>query len=314
MERERWGRLWVNRLAVAIGAVTLVAATPLVSGQTSPGGTLDRIRDTGRIKLGYRTDARPFSYRDESGAAAGYSIALCEQIAGAVKSELRASTLTVEWVPVAAPDRFRAVREGLVDLLCEADTVTLERRSEVAFSIPIFPGGIGALLRSDAPPRLREVLSGRGQTFRPTWRASASQVLRARAFTAITGTTAEGWLAGRINDLKVLTTVSPVSTYDAGVDALLARRVDALFGERAILLDAARRHDGGRDLVVIDRLFTYEPLALALAPNDEPFRLFVDRTLTRFYASGSLGALYTKWFGEPDESAVTFFRWNTPSD
>ena len=314
MERERSGRLWINRLAVVIGAVTLVAATPPVSGQTSPGGTLDRIRDTGRIRLGYRTDARPFSYRDESGTAAGYSIALCQQIADAVKSELQVATLAVEWVPLAAEGRFRAARQGTIDLLCGADTVTLERRSEVAFSIPIFPGGIGALLRSDAPLRLREVLSGRGQTFRPTWRASASQVLQARAFSAVTGTTAEKWLAGRINDLSVLTTIVPVDVYDAGVDALLARRVDALFGERAILLDTARRHNGGRDLVVIDRLFTYEPLALALAPHDEPFRLFVDRTLARFYASGSLGALYTKWFGEPDESAVTFFRWNTLSD
>ena len=32
-------------------------------------GTLDRVTQAGKITLGYRTDARPFSYRDESGNA-----------------------------------------------------------------------------------------------------------------------------------------------------------------------------------------------------------------------------------------------------
>jgi len=304
----------IHPLAMVIGAAALVAAMPLAHAQTPPSGALARIAAAGRIRLGYRVDARPFSYRDESGNPAGYSIALCQNIADAVKGSVRNPALTVEWVPVTAPGRFDAVRQGTIDMLCGADTVTLERRGAVAFSIPIFPGGVGVLLRSDAPVRLRDVLSGKGQAFHPTWRASATQVLQARAFSAVTGTTAEKWLTGRIDELKVVTTVVPVPTYQAGVDAVLARRTDALFGERAILLDAARRHAATRDLIVIDRLFSYEPLALALAPNDEPFRLLVDRTLTRFYTSGELTGLYTKWFGEPDESAVSFFRWTTVPD
>ena len=314
MERRRCEGLPITRLGIGIGALALIAAVPLARAQTSPSGTLERIRDAGRIRLGYRTDARPFSYRDESGNAAGYSIALCGRIADAVRTELRLPGLTTEWTPVTAPNRFRAVQQGTIDVLCGADTVTLDRRGQVAFSIPIFPGGIGVLLRSDAPVRLRDVLSGRGQAFHPIWRASASQVLEARAFSAVSGTTAEKWLTGRINELQVVTTVSPVSSYDAGIEAVLARRVDALFGERAVLLDAARRDGATRDLVVLDRLFTYEPLALAIGLHDERFRLLVDGTLTRFYASGGMGNLYAKWFGEPDQSAVTFFRWSALPD
>ena len=141
-----------------------------------------------------------------------------------------------------------------------------------------------------------------------------SQVLQAKAFSAVSGTTAEEWLTGRIKDLQVVTTVSPAASYDAGVEALLAHKVDALFGERAILLDAAKRHSAARDLVVLGRLFTYEPLALVMGPGDEGFRLIVDRTITRAISSGDLIKLYTTWFGEPDEGAVTFFRWNTLSN
>jgi polar amino acid transport system substrate-binding protein len=84
-----------------------------------------------------------------------------------------------------------------------------------------------------------------------------------------------------------------------------------VFGERAILLDAARRRSPSRDLVVLDRLFTFEPLALTLERDDSEFRLLVDGALSRIYRSGEIGELYTQSFGEPDESAIAFFRWNT---
>jgi ABC-type amino acid transport substrate-binding protein len=95
---------------------------------------------------------------------------------------------------------------------------------------------------------------------------------------------------------------------------LLDRRYDAFFGQRSVLLDAARRHASSRDLLVLDRLFTYEPLALAFGRGDEDFRLLVDSTLSRLYGSPDMSGLYTKWFGEPDESTLTFFRWNALSD
>ena len=40
----------------------------------------------------------------------------------------------------------------------------------------------------------------------------------------------------------------------------------------------------------------------------------VDRALARLNASGELLKLYARWFGEPDASAETFFRWNELSE
>jgi polar amino acid transport system substrate-binding protein len=311
--RRRDGFSW-HRLVILAGAIALVTAMPSLTAQSSPGGTLDRIRDSGRIRLGYRADARPFSYTGDHGDATGYSVAICQQVADAIKRELQLPALALDWVPVTPQERFHAAQQGTIDLLCGADTITLERRAQVAFSTPIFPGGIGTMVRADTPAALRDVLSGKGQTFRPTWRAAATQILQAKAFSAVSGTTAEQWLTKRINELQVVTTVVPSSSYNAGIAALRGRQVDALFGERAILLDAARRDASARDLVVLDRLFTSEPLALAMGANDDGFRLIVDRTIARLHTSGELVALYTKWFGEPDQSTVTFFRWNALSE
>ena len=301
-----------RRFALAVSAVLLIAAAQTwVHAAAAPGRVVSRIRDTGRITFGYRADAGPFAYTDNSGMPAGYSVALCQKIADEAKRDLNLPALKVEWKPVVFEERFRALQLGEIDLLCGADTITLERRSEADFSIPIFPGGIGALLRADSPARLREVLSGRGRRSDPVWRANATNLLKARDFTVVAGTTAEKWLGKRLNDLEIIAGVATVNSYDEGVRQVLDRQADAFFGDRAILLDAAKRHSDRRDLVVLDRLFTYEPMALALAPDNDDFRLLVDRALSRVYRSGDISQVYAKSFGEPDEDALRFFRWNT---
>ena len=131
--------------------------------------------------FGYRADARPFSYRNESGKADGYSVALCERITDQVRTELGLPTLAVEWVPVTLEDRFLAVQQGKMDLLCGTATATLTGRKEVAFSIPIFPSGIGAILRADSSAALRDLLSNAPPQSRPIWRGSPARTVFTRA-------------------------------------------------------------------------------------------------------------------------------------
>ncbi|MGH7586813.1 MAG: amino acid ABC transporter substrate-binding protein [Gemmatimonadales bacterium] len=282
--------------------------------QPAPTGALQRAQQSGPLRFGYRADARPFSFRDASGNPAGYSVALCGKVADAVKADLRLASVNVEWVPVTAEDRFDAVRQGRVDLLCDASTPTLGRREAVSFSIPIFPGGVGALVRTDAPRRLKDILSGRQPATQPNWRASSIRLLQAQAFAVVTGTTAETWLGGRIREFRLASKVVPVADYDTGVRQVLDRKAAVFFGDRAILAEAASRSESEGKLMVLDRLFTHEPVALALARGDEDFRLLVDRTLSHVYTGGDLGPTYREWFGEPPEIVKTWFRWNTLAD
>jgi ABC-type amino acid transport substrate-binding protein len=282
----------------------------MLAQPASAAGTLDRVRQTGKLILGYRIDARPFSYRDKGGKPAGYSVALCQKIADEVKAELGLSSLTPEWVPVALADRFDNLKERKIDLLCGADSKTLARMKDVSFSIPIFEGGIGAMLRADAQPPLPELLAGAPPPSHPIWRGSPARTfLEKKTFSVVAGTTSESWLAERLAAFEIEAVVAPAPTYEAGVERLLDRQSDVLFGDRAILLEAAKRSTS-KDLVVLDRLFTYEPLALAFGRGDEDFRVIVDRTLSRLYGSAEFGGFYAQWFGEPDEAALTFFRLN----
>ncbi len=293
-----------HRIANFAVAILTLALLPLTHAAA---GTLDRVREAAKLTLGYRADARPFSYRDESGNAAGYSVTLCQRIADEVKAELGLSKFDVKWVPVTIEDRFLAVQQGRIDLLCGTDGATLERRKEIGFSIPIFPGGIGVILRADAPVGLKDVLAGR-KRFRLTWRASPAEILRKQTFSVVAGSTSESWLASRREELQIDAKVVPVESYDAGIRGVLGGSADVFFAERALLLDAEKRSPSAGELIVLDRRFTYEPLALALQRGDEDFRLLVDGTLSRLFGSNEFADLYTNWFGEIDEDTLRFFQ------
>jgi ABC-type amino acid transport substrate-binding protein len=300
----------------------LLGAAPLAIFQSPPnqgaaGSVLDKLRAGSPLQVGYRADARPFSFRDEAGQPAGYSVDLCHRMVDAVKAEPGLSDVSATWVPIAAGDRFSALEKGQIHVFCGADTITAERKNQVAFSIPIFPGGIGALVRSDAPSRLREVLLGR-----PGNQASAAnpprpedvQTMLMRAFTAVTRTTSEAWLRSRIKDFGLTAFVLPVETYDIGVQQLLGNKTDAFFAERAMLLDTVHRHASGRQLAVIDRRYTEESLALSFPRGDDAWRQLADRMLGRIYASGEVGQVYEKWFGPLDDPTREFFRKTKPSE
>ena len=153
-------------------------------------GTLDKVKETGKLTLGYRADTRPFAF-SEGGKPAGFSVALCQKVADAVKAELKLPALAVEFVPLTAANRFEAVQQGRVDLSCGTDTPTLERRALVDFSIPIFFAGTGALLRSDADRRLRDALENRPDPTQPVWRGAPGVFSSNVVFAAVGGTTIE---------------------------------------------------------------------------------------------------------------------------
>lgn len=296
------------RTRTAVSLIAALIALAAFAGPVSAAGTLDKIRQSGKIALGYRAEAQPFSYRDDQGNPAGYSVALCQAIADGLKTDLGLANLSIEWVPVTIDDRFSAVQQGKVDLLCSAETETLSQRKEVSFSLPVYPSGIGALLAADTPPELQEILERGSPPTKPIWRGSpARTLLEAQTFSVVANTRAVDWLRERADAFDIDAKIVPVDSYDAGVQRLLDGTSDVLFGE-ATLLAAAKRSPGARDLTLLDRRFTNEPIALVLARGDEDFRLAVDQQLSQLMRSDSFRSLYSRWFGEFDQSTARFFR------
>jgi polar amino acid transport system substrate-binding protein len=292
------------RATFAVVFLLCVAAMP-ASGQV-----LDRIEETGQIRLGYVTDGRPFTYRNEAGDPAGYAVDLCLYIAEQVGARLGTSNLSMEWIPLAADARIREVQAGGVDLMCVPAVPTLARREEVSFSIPVFRGGNRAIIRRDTSESLRTALEGTPST-EPVWRGSpAAKVLQGTSFAVVDGSTTEDWLAARRAMFQVDAEIIEVQDYASGLQLLLDHRVSVFFGDRALALGAMSEAAHER-LVILDRHFTQEPYALPLARGDEDLRLLVDAALSQLYASDAFGELYAKSYREFSDDTREFFLWHT---
>ena len=299
---------WIHRRRIgsvlaAFGAFTVLAFAP---SPVAAAGTLDQVRQSGKLTLGYRTDAAPFSYQDSAKKAVGYTVTLCQKIVDKMKAELGLASLNVDWVPVTLGDRFKDLQQGKVDMLCGADSATLSRMKDVAFSIPIFPGGIGAMLRADGDQQLRTILEDAPPLEHPVWRgAPARTFISKKTFSVVKGTTAESWLTGRLKEIEIEAEVVPVSSYEEGIQRVLNQSSDVLFGDRAVLMEAAKRSSSE---TVVDRLFTYEPIAIGIRRGDEDLRLLVDRSLSQLFRSAEMSKLYTTWFGKASVVTALFYQ------
>ena len=240
--------------------------------------TLAGIAERGSVRLGVRTDAAAFSFTDTLGEPAGYTVQLCRAIAADLKNELGLAELAIEYVEVTTEDRFEAIQDGRIDMLCGATTVTLGRREMVDFSSPTFITGMGVLYRDGGPASFAEL---EGKT------------IGVRA-----GTTTEDVLERELTAIGLTATFESFDSHQAGVEALRDGTIDGYFADRAILIFLYLSSEENETLVVSERLFTHEVYAIGLPHGDSAFRLAVDAALSRIYQSEVIDRVYKASFGE----------------
>jgi len=266
MRRMKAGRL------CAAGLAALVLA-----GGTASAGTLDHIRQDKTIRIAYRDDAPPFSFKGKTSEPIGFMVDLCRAVGKNLAQQLNLPPLNIDYVKVTATDRFEAITQGKADLLCEPTTQTLSRREQVDFSVPTFIDGAGLLIRSDGPKSLR--------------------ALGGAKIGVLAGTTTEDELRASLKDAGITADVIPANTHDEGLEMLDDGKISAYFGDRGILMFLAGQSKAPDKLLLADNYLTIEPYALALPHGDEDFRLAVDRALSNVYRSGQIAAIFTHTFG-----------------
>jgi polar amino acid transport system substrate-binding protein/glutamate/aspartate transport system substrate-binding protein len=256
--------------------ICLVLVAALHAAVPAAAQTLDRLRESGEIRLGYRTDAEPLSFADPEGLPAGYAVLVCERIADHLAEALDLDSLERSYVPIDAEGRFEAVVDGEIDLLCGAATITLTRRETVDFSLPIFVDGAAVLLPADADPEL-EALAGKTVGVRR-------------------GTTTEEILGNSLQAAGIDAEITAMESHDAGLAALETGEIDAYFGDQSILFALYFASDASDGLVISDNTLTIEKQALALPRGDTDFRLAVDRAISELFRGGAMVEIFREAF------------------
>jgi ABC-type amino acid transport substrate-binding protein len=232
--------------------------------------TLDKIRKTGVITMGYVEGSAPFSFTDAGKQPQGYSVDLCRAVASGIRAQLKLASLETRWVPVTIQDRLEAVKSGRVDIECSTTTWTLSRQADVDFSIL-------ARTESDA---------GRLTDF------------GGKRIAVITGTTTEKVLRETLARRSIKAEVVTVRTRDAGLQLLDQRKVDGFASDRIVLIGVVMTGKAKGTFKLLDEDFSIEPYALPLPRGDADFRLAVNRVLAGLYRSGGIEKIYNEWLGK----------------
>ena len=76
-------------MALALGGVVATAGCASTGPGAPPAGTLEKIKATKTIALGYRDSSLPFSYAGPSKEPMGYSVDLCTRVVEDLRTELK---------------------------------------------------------------------------------------------------------------------------------------------------------------------------------------------------------------------------------
>jgi len=282
----------VRRLLVglALGAVVATAGCASMEQPAAPTAvtTLEKIKATRTIALGYRDSSVPFSYAGPAKEPIGYSVDLCARVVEDLRSELKLPELQPRWVPVSVETRVRALLDGTIDLECGSTTNTLSRQERVDFSLTTFITGASLL-----------ALAG----------SNVGDQLGTIRIAVIPGTTTEQMVRNAMTAMSATADaarVVAVKDHADGLAAVVEKRAEVYATDRAILMGLVTSASDPRQFVLLDRYLSYEPYALMLRRGDPEFRLAVNRTLARLYRTGQAVDIYRRWFGQwGDPSPLT---------
>lgn len=239
--------------------------------------TLARIKRTGTILIGHRTDEMPFSYMAD-GKVTGYATDICLRVVEAMRPELGGESLTVEFVPVSTAARFIMIGSGKVDLECAATTNIPERRKLAEFSYPHFVTATRFVsLRKDGFSTLDD-LSG-------------------HSVTSVTGTVNMEQLntLNRQRHLNISVLLS--RTHDEAFALVGNGRASAFVMDNILLAGlVASDADPSRFSISEEMLSQPEPYGIMMPPGDKAFKALFNREMLKLFASGEMRKIYDRWF------------------
>ncbi len=270
-----------------LGIILLIAffASPIAAQELT--GTLQQIKKSGQIRIGYRVSEPPMSFLDKDGNPTGYSIDICKGIVAEVENKI-GTDVKVEYVPVTADGRFKALGDNKIDILCGSTTKTLSRSELVDFTQLTFVTGASLMTLKDNKTRDSAGFDG-------------------KKIGVVKDTTTAVVLKKLIRETSTDAEVVLFNSAKESIDALRKKKIDAFSSDQVILIGLALKEHDSMNFEIKSEVFSFEPFALAVRRNDADFRLVADRVISELYRSRKILEIYDKWIGKFTRKRLPIF-------
>ena len=255
-------------------------ATANPAADAEPHPVLDRIRTTGHIVLAHRESAVPFSYFDANKKPVGYALDLCKEVAEAVRKHLGLKTIEIDYLPVTTATRIDAIASGKADLECGATTNNAERRLKVAFTIPHYITGTRFAVRADS-------------------QISELSQFENHVLVSTAGSTPFKTVDQANRDRLIHIDVRAVPDNAKAMEMLANKTADGFAMDDVQLYGLIAASADPRQLKVVGKFITIEPLAIMMSKDDAAFKKVVDDEMRHLIRSGEADKIYERWFMKP---------------
>ena len=251
-------------MAMMTGCAGMNAGT--TPARTSP--VMDRIVQNGELVVGTAGSMPPLNMTTKDGEVVGIEPDLARYIASAMGVELRIETM-------AFADLLPALEAGKVDMVLSNMTITPKRNLSAAFVGPYYVSGKAFLTKKETIALAREAED-----------VNSVEVTLA----ALKDSTSQYFVQEAIPDAKLVTT----ENYDAAVAMVRSGEVHALVADYPICLVSVFRYPEEGLLTVVTPL-TYEPIGIAIPPNDPLLVNWLENFLDTMKVSGNLESIADYW-------------------
>lgn len=223
---------------------------------------LKKIHDRGTITIGTDATYPPMESIDENGDFIGIDIDIAREIAAdlGVKVDLQ----NIIW-----EELFNTVKEGKVDMIISAITITAERAQTLAFSDPYFNAGQVMVTKKDMADLIRGV-----------------EDLKGRKVGTQMETTSE------TEAKKYTDSVVTFENYNLALGDLLEGKVEAIVIDYPAALGMVAENEG---LAIVGEPFTQEFYGAAVQIGQNELLGRINETIRRLKQTGELKKLEERW-------------------
>lgn len=266
-----------KRLVLPMALVLLSAGIASAQFTTS---TLERIKETGKIRIGYGVTP-PFSFTAPDGQIMGYSIDLCSKVTEKLRERLKMDKIEIEFVSRTPSNRVQLLNEGNMDIECNGSTNTVERRKSAIFSLSHFFGATRYVSLA------KNKLNTLGD-------------LKGRSVSVALGTVNVSDINEANRAKKLNVSVVPVDSLQAAFDMVTEGRVSA-FAMDEVLLSAmiGQSKNPAEYHISNEKVTDSQPYGFMMRLNDTEFAAAVNEALKEIYTSPEMAEIYKRWFESP---------------
>lgn len=261
-----------------LGILAAFAAAGAAQAQALT-GTLQRIKETGEIRVGHRDVSVPFSYLADDGKPIGFFIDICGRIVETIKAELKQDVKTA-YRPVTLSTQIPLLQNQGVDIVCGPATNTVERQKQVGFSNTLYVSSIRAVVRRDSGIHKFADLND-------------------KTVSLTAASTSIGLLTRFEQEHKFATRKLTNPDHAQSFLMFSTGRAQAFVMDDILLASMVANSARPSDFKLIDEALRIEPYGLVIRKDDPQFKAAVDKTLAALVRSGEYQKLYAKWFESP---------------